>query len=76
MKAAHRGLTCERLYFVICVLITEIWTIDGGQKDTLLRRANIKIIYKKASVGRISEVFFWVLGLIKNYGQERNLALN
>ena len=22
--------------------MTEIWTIDGGQKDALLRRANIK----------------------------------
>ena len=29
----------------MCVMITEIWTIDGGQKYALLRRANIKKLF-------------------------------
>ena len=28
----------------MCVMMTEIYTIDGGQKDALLRKANIKTI--------------------------------
>ena len=33
-------------YECICVMMTEISTIDGSQKDALLRRANIKNTYK------------------------------
>ena len=33
----------------MCVMMTEIWTIDSVQKDTLLERANIKKSYPPAS---------------------------
>ena len=34
----------KKMQFAMCVMMTEILTIDNGQRDALLRRANIKKI--------------------------------
>ena len=38
----------RQIKMVMCVMMTEISTIDGGQKDAFLRRANIKKIMMEA----------------------------
>ena len=41
-RVTEMDIKKKKKKIVMCVMMTEILTIDGGQKNTLLRSANIK----------------------------------